>query len=337
MKACFVCRRGSTRLDYTYSHDRIELFRERLDLLPEIIHEDNLTQHQDFLREVEVILATWDMIPFTAEQLAVYFPKLKILFYAAGSVQYFARPFLQRGIRIVSAWGIMCKPVAQFTYSCMILANKGAFSAARLYSRQGYQPGHVLATQKYPGTYEIKVGILGAGMIGGRVIEMLKATQTDVEILVYDPFISQERAETLGVRLAGLEEVFRSCQTISNHMANNPQTTGILNYDLFKLMKPNAAFINTGRGAQVVEPDLIRALQEQPLRQAILDVTWPEPVAADHPFLSMPNIMLFPHVAGHAAHEVHAFVDCMFEQLINFQKDNLVDYEVTLSMLSTMA
>ncbi|MFR1477023.1 MAG: NAD(P)-dependent oxidoreductase [Hydrogeniiclostridium mannosilyticum] len=67
-------------------------------------------------------------------------------------------------------------------------------------------------------------------------------------------------------------------QTISNHLANNPQTAGMLNYGLFRRMKPNATFINTGRGAQVVEADLVRA-EEEPGRTALLDVTDPvEPV-----------------------------------------------------------
>ena len=75
-----------------------------------------------------------------------------------------------------------------------------------------------------------------------------------------------------------LEEIFQECQTISKHIANNPQTVGMLDYHLFSQMRPDAAFINTGRGAQVVETDLVRALKEEPGRFALLDVTWPEPV-----------------------------------------------------------
>lgn len=85
-----------------------------------------------------------------------------------------------------------------------------------------------------------------------------------LKVVVFDPFLSEEEAERLGVEKCGLERLFAESQTISNHLANNPQTAGMLNYGLFRRMKPNATFINTGRGAQVVEADLVRALRENP-------------------------------------------------------------------------
>ncbi len=65
------------------------------------------------------------------EEIARFFPKLKAVFYAAGTVQGFARPFLNRGIRIFSAWGANAVPVAEFTVSQILLANKGFFSGPR--------------------------------------------------------------------------------------------------------------------------------------------------------------------------------------------------------------
>jgi phosphoglycerate dehydrogenase-like enzyme len=115
---------------------------------------------------------------------------------------------------------------------------------------------------KMPGNYNTKVGIIGAGMIGKMVIDMLKAYKLDV--LVFDPFLPEEKANMLGVKKVSLEEIFSECQVISNHVANLPETVGMFNYDLFKLMKDDAVFINTGRGAQVIEDDLIRILTEKP-------------------------------------------------------------------------
>ncbi len=103
---------------------------------------------------------------------------------------------------------------------------------------------------------------MGVGAIGTQVIKLLKLYKT--EILAYDPYLSDERAAELGVVKASLEEIFSKCQTISNHMANKSETVGMLNYRLFSMMKDKAAFVNTGRGPQVVEEDLIRALREKP-------------------------------------------------------------------------
>ena len=103
-------------------------------------------------------------------------------------------------------------------------------------------------------------------------------------------------------------------------------------------MKENGSFINTGRGAQVVEEDLIRALKEKPLRSAILDVTDPEPVLQDSELLKMENVFLFPHVAGYAAEEVLMYPDFLIEQLKRYKNNESFDHcEVTLKMLETMA
>lgn len=336
MKGCFVCKEGSDRLDYVFASGRKEQFSPLLELCPETIHYGNLEKYRSFLRETEVILATWDMIPFTEEELAEHFPSLRLVLYAAGSVQAFARPFLKRGIQIASAWGAMSIPVAQFTVASIVFLNKGAFLSTEAYRNSGFGAGKQIATVDFPGSYDTKVGVLGAGMIGSLVISMLR--DYNLELMVYDPFLSPNRQKELGLeRLYSLEEIFAECQTISNHIANNERTVGMLNYSLFSRMKHNAAFLNTGRGAQVVEADLVRALREEPRRFALLDVTWPEPVAPGHPFLTLPNVLLFPHIAGYAAAEVLSMPDCMLEELIRWQKGKPLRYEVAMPMLETMA
>ncbi|HBM79792.1 MAG TPA: phosphoglycerate dehydrogenase [Clostridiaceae bacterium] len=335
MKGCFVGKKNSDKLFYVYDSGRRELFKREIEIYPEIINKDNLEQNKEYLKQVEIILSTWGMESFTGEQLDKYFPNLKAVFYAAGSVRYFALPFLERGVKIISAWGAMAIPVAEFTVGEILLANKGYYIAMSRYKKYGYENSHDLSTMKFPGTYGTKVGILGAGMIGSRVIKMLK--NHNVELMVFDPFMSELKADNLGVKNFSLEEVFAECQTISNHIANNAQTVGMLDYKLFSLMKDNAAFINTGRGAQVVEEDLARALKEKPDRCAILDVTWPEPCPKDHEFWKLPNVFISPHIAGYASAEVGRMADYMLKELKGFIAGEKLQYEVSIPMLSTMA
>ena len=87
MKGCFVCEEGSSRLNYVYAGGRRERFMELLEICPPVIHAGNLEENRAFLKECEVMLSTWGMVPFTGGELRAYFPNLKILFYAAGSVQ----------------------------------------------------------------------------------------------------------------------------------------------------------------------------------------------------------------------------------------------------------
>jgi phosphoglycerate dehydrogenase-like enzyme len=334
MKACFVCNLGG-RLDFVFDESRKAALRARLSMLEPVVNRENIGQLKEALKEVEVIVATWDMTPFTGEELDTYFPNLKLVLYAAGSVRYFAEPFLQRGIKVLSAWGAMAVPVAEYTVSAILHANKGFYLAMARYRDLDYRAGKHIATELCPGTYNTAVGVLGAGMIGSLVIGMLK--RHSVILKVYDPFMSEEKARQLGVTQTSLEDIFETCQTITNHVANNPQTVGMLGYDLFRRMGQSATFINTGRGAQVVESDLVRALREQPNRCALLDVTWPEPCPKDHPFWTLPNLFMTPHIAGYAAHEVYCLSDCMIEELDRYLKGEPNKYEVTLPMLKTMA
>lgn len=335
MKGCFLCEQGG-RLPYVFGQGRMEQIRGKIEMCPEIICRENLEENREFLRETEVAFATWDTPQLSAEEIRKYFPNLKVIFYAAASIQYFGRPFLECGVKILSAWKVMAVPVAQFTVSLVVLANKGALRTLSLYREKGYGTARELPDRLYPGSYGTKVGILGAGAIGSLVIRMLR--EYDMDLMVYDPFLFPERAAELGAVPSSLEEIFSQCQTISNHIANNAQTVGILDYSLFSRMGEYSTFINTGRGAQVVEQDLIRALKEKPGRTAILDVTYPEPVAPDHEFLKMENVFLFPHTAGYARDEVLMFSDFMIRQLDHYINGEPFDScEVTESMLATMA
>lgn len=335
MKGCFACKTGG-RIGYLYGGGRREAIEARIEILPGVVDEENLSARREELRACEAIFCGWDMLELTEEQVAEFFPNLRVIFYAAGSVRYFAAPFLRRGVTVLSAWQVMAEPVAQFTAALITLANKGAHLALRAYREQGYAEGKRLVEQIFPGTCDTPVGILGAGAIGSRVIERLRRER--VELMVYDPFLPRARQEALGLdRLYSLEEIFSTCQTISCHIANNEQTRGMLDYRLFSRMGDTACFVNTGRGAQVVEADLVRALREKPLRSAILDMTDPEPAPAASPLWGLPNAFLFPHVAGYAAKEVYLFADKMIEELDNYLAGRELDGRVTLEMLPTMA
>jgi phosphoglycerate dehydrogenase-like enzyme len=111
----------------------------------------------------------------------------------------------------------------------------------------------------------------------------------------------------------------------------------MLGYAHFSLMNDTATFINTGRGAQVVEDDLIRALREKPDRTAILDVTEPEPPLEDSPLYIMENVFLSPHIAGSAGNEVARMGQYMLEEYRKLISGEPCKYEVTEKMLATMA
>lgn len=311
-----------------------ERLRQTLDLPREVILAENLEAHRERLSKASYLFSTWGMPALTEEQIEEYLPNLKAVFYAAGTVQSFARPFLNRGIKVFSAWAANAVPVAEFTVAQIVLSGKGYFQGMRRMEKGGREAFNAYA-HSLPCNYQVKIGVLGAGMIGSRVLKMLQGY--DFETLAYDPFASDEKLAALGAKRASLEEIFSQCQVISNHIANLPATQKMLRYEHFSKMKKNAVFINTGRGAQVAEEDLAQALREEPDRTALLDVTWPEPPEGDSPLLALPNCILSPHIAGSINNEVARMGAYMAEEYEAFSGGRPCRYQVTLDMLETMA
>ena len=284
--------------------------------------------------DVEMIFSTWGMTVLTEEEIRAYLPRLRCVFYGAGSVQKFARPFLNCGVKVFSAWAANAVPVAEYTVSQILLANKSFFTLSRMVKDKQWDEAKE-RKETNVGNYGAKIGLIGCGMIGSLVAEMLKAYK--LEVLVCDPFLSADRARELNVTPVSLEELFRSCRVVSNHLANNVKTKGMLTYGLFSSMPPYATFLNTGRGAQVVEADLVRALSERPDLTAVLDVTDPEPAPLDHPFYTLPNCFLTPHIAGSVGDEVVRMAEYMADEAERYLRGEPCRYEVSLKMLETMA
>jgi len=297
---------------------------------PEIISPKKIERHD--LSDVEAIFSTWGMPALGEQEIQACFPALREVYYAAGSVQAFARAFLKCGIRVFSAWGANAVPVAEFAVAQIVLANKGFFQSMKITRPREWSRAY---TQSFPGNFKAQIGLVGCGMIGSLVANMLRGY--DLELLAYDPYLSDARAKELGVAKCPLEGLFSRCQTVSNHLPDNEKTKNMLDYKLFKLMKPNAAFINTGRGAQVNEADLIRALREEPGRTALLDVTHPEPPERDSALYSMPNVILTPHIAGSLGGEVARMGEYMAQEYMALREGREPRYEVTVEMLETMA
>lgn len=285
-------------------------------------------------RDAAYLFSTWGMPALSEEAIKRIFPALKAVFYAAGSVQHFARPFLESGVRVFSAWHANAVPVAETAAAEIILANKGFFQTVH-HAQSSAWPEHDCGGP-FPGNYNTRVGILGAGAIGTLVIKRLRSHSLNV--LVFDPFLSEERADELHVtKVQTPEELFERCSVISNHLADKPQTVGLIDRKCFEKMGRNAVFLNTGRGRTVNEPDLIAALTEQPTRAAVLDVTDPEPPEAGSKLYTLPNVFLTPHLAGALGNEVQRLGEAMLGEFLLLSQGKPTNYEVTQAMLDTMA
>ena len=320
-------------IDAVYSNELKEKIAAATVMLPHVKSKDEFFERAGEMKGVEIIFSTWGMLRLTIDEIKTYLPKLKAVFYAAGTVQYFARPFIECGVKVFSAWAANSVPVAEIAASEIILANKGFFRR-RVRARSEWKTED--PDMLYHGNFKTKVGLLGAGMIGKGVIRNL--AHTDLDIYVFDPFLPDVVALSLGVTKKPLEWIFENCRVVSNHLANNEQTRGMITKALFDKMGRGAVFINTGRGAQVVEADMIAALKEDPTKTAILDVTDPvEPPEELSELYKLDNVYMTPHVAGSTGYECFRLGEYMFGEFSAYASGEPTKYEVTAKMLETMA
>ncbi len=316
-----------------YADSVLSQLRERYDLCDTILCKQNLDAHLETAQNADYIFSTWGIDHFTVEEIRHYFPKVRCFFYGAGSVQHFAHEFLECGIRVFSAWKANAVPVAEYTHAQILLALKGFFTVIN--HRTADNPYVMEYAEKVGGIYDAKIGIIGVGCIGRMVVERLR--QNDLEVLYYDPFLPEAAAKELGIRPASLEEIFSTCSVISNHLANKDELTGILSAELFDSMKPYSVFINTGRGRQVDEQGLVKAMSKDDTRMALLDVLVHEPLDPHSEIAQCKNILVTPHIAGSLGREVIRMAEYMAAEAKRIDEGEAPLYEVTPEMLKTMA
>jgi D-3-phosphoglycerate dehydrogenase len=142
-----------------------------------------------------------------------------------------------------------------------------------------------------------RLGLIGLGRIGSRVAKL--ALALEMTVIGFDPFISAEHAQEIGVELVStVEEVLPMADIVSLHVPLTPETQGMINAERLARMKPGAILINAARGGLVDEAALLGALENGHLRGAGLDVFVSEPPSAEHPLLSRDDVVATPHIAS---------------------------------------
>ncbi|MBW6485489.1 MAG: phosphoglycerate dehydrogenase [Syntrophobacterales bacterium] len=139
------------------------------------------------------------------------------------------------------------------------------------------------------------LGIIGIGRVGGIVAD--RAQGLKMKVLAYDPFISPEAAEKMGITLASLDEIFRTADFISVHTPMTKETRGVINAEAFAKMKKEACVINCARGGIIDEKDLQDALASGRIAGAALDVFEEEPTK-NMELLSLENLICTPHLGA---------------------------------------
>ena len=143
------------------------------------------------------------------------------------------------------------------------------------------------------------IGLLGFGRIGGEIGRICHQT-FNMQILAYDPYLAEEKKNKIlnWVNLVELKELLATSDYISIHVPLTDQTRNLVDETELSLIKSDAILINAARGGVVNENALAKALQNNKIAGAGLDVFSEEPVSPDHPLLELENVILTPHSAA---------------------------------------
>lgn len=325
---------GAVVLCETDRHERVftpQMFQElatRFELVSPVLDREGLLAKVAELNKVEVVWTTWNAPKLSVEDLA-HFPHLRLVLSATGTVKSFARPFLERGVRVCSAKAANAVPVAEFCVGHILLAGKEAFRNAREYSPNFPKPG------KGIGNYGTRVGFIGGGEIARTAIRMLRPF--DFTTAVVDPFVSPDVIASLGCEALSLEQCFATCHVVSSHLPNLPNTRGLITGDLLSRLPKNATFINSARGAQVCEDELVEVWQQRPDLTAILDVTHPTPPDRESKLWTLPNVVLTSHIAGSHGAETNRMLSYLLNSYDRFCDTAELAGEVTLESWDRIA
>jgi len=164
--------------------------------------------------------------------------------------------------------------------------------------------------------YKKTIGILGIGNIGSQVAR--RCLCLGMNVLAYDPFLSDEKARELGVKKVDLQELFKNSDFISIHTPLTPETKNLINKDTIAMMKTGVRIINCARGGIVNEKDLLEALESGKVAGAALDVFEQEPCPPDHPLVKHPNVVCTPHLGAATVEAQENVAIAIAEQIVDY-------------------
>jgi D-3-phosphoglycerate dehydrogenase len=197
----------------------------------------------------------------------------------------------QKGVVVMNTPGGNAVSVAEHTMA-LLLALARRIPQADALMKQGRWEKKKLEGMELRGK---TLGLIGLGQIGSDVARLAKAFE--MQIVAYDPYVSSLMASELDVKLASIEEVFKSADFISLHCSATPETRHLVNARTLALAPPGLRIVNCARGELINEADLLAALESRLVAGAALDVFETEP-PKDSKLVSHPSVIATPHIAG---------------------------------------
>jgi D-3-phosphoglycerate dehydrogenase / 2-oxoglutarate reductase len=260
-------------------------------------------------------------------------PSLKIIGICRGDpVNIDIAAATKAGIPVLRAPGRNADAVAELTLGLIIGVTRGVVAADADVRAGRWVIDERIPQQRYHGNEigAMTFGLVGCGAVGRSIGAKLAALGGTV--LAFDPYADADDLRSLGIGLVSLEDVLSKTDVVSVHAAVTPETRGMLGDAEFAMMKKGAYFVNAARFGIAQEQPLLDALRSGHLAGAAFDHFEGEFLPADHPLLSMTNVVLTPHIGGQTPQTVEnhtqAIADGLEALLQGREPSNVVNPEV---------
>lgn len=224
----------------------------------------------------------------------------------------------QQGVIVMNTPGGNTISTAEHTMAMLTSLARGIPQADRSMHEGRWDKKKFVGVELYNKT----LGICGMGRIGQEVVK--RALAYGMKVLAYDPFINEDAVKRLGVTKATVDEICQNADFITVHSPLNAQTKGMLNKEKFAMMKDGVRILNCARGGIVDEQALLEALQSGKVAGAALDVFEVEPLAADHPFRSMDNVIMTPHLGAATTEAQEGVAREIAEQIVEVLQGKMI-------------
>lgn len=291
MKFKVIVQAGSV-----YNHSNYDLEREILDPIGAELIEVKSDDKNDFIKEAKNADALIAGKMQLSKEIIESLEKCKVISIGSvGTDTIDIAAATQNRIPVTNDPDTFIDEVADHTLT-LILSTYRRLTLLYQMSKDGRWKEARPYLYEFPRLMGQSLGLIAFGHVARAVAK--RAKPFGFNILAYDPYISETTISEAGAIPVNLDELLKSSDIVSMHAPGSEETDQMLKETHFKLMKKTALFVNNGRGSTVDEPSLIKALQENWIAGAGLDVLDQEPPDPKNPLLSMENVIVTPHVAS---------------------------------------
>ncbi|XP_041823166.1 probable 2-ketogluconate reductase isoform X2 [Melanotaenia boesemani] len=298
----------------------------------------NIISNKDFLQNPVLhgpkiqALFVWNCCPAAEPSLLSSLPSLKVVANGGVGIDHLDVPYINSlGVKVTNTPGVVSDATADIAMG-LLLASARKIVEGHLVAvdpKTTHIPQSLMGVEVTGST----LGIIGMGHIGYKIAQRSKGF--DMKILYHNRSRrSVEDEQALGaIYCKNIDDLLKESDFVMLVVSLTSETTGLISHRELSLMKPTATLINVSRGLVVDQGALVKALQSGGIRAAALDVTHPEPLPRDHPLLSLPNVLITPHVGTNTYTTTRRMVQRMVENAVAAVKGLSVPNEVKPKLL----